>query len=429
MNYLLIENRGEIDINSLILMGGSTKRDDKKAIGFFGSGNKYAVALLMRNNIDFKIFSGETEMVFTTKSIALKDKQFDQIVINDKETSLTTDMGPKWTTWMAIREFVSNAIDEGGYNVVNSTTNLAPHKGYTRIYIEHALEVEDVIQNWDKYFAFERTDAVLETNGNIIYPQTNRDQSTILYRRGIRCHYSVTKSLFHYDLNDFEINESRIIESTHSAGVNVLKFLVDHASEQVAYTILSESHKSEYWEHMFSWWTYASRMNGNWRNAIGNRIIIVDEVSGWYNQEATTYPHFLVTTELAKLIRSSFPDVTIYGLKSDSGKAIFRKVEKDNKMEDMLRRAADFFTETKYLVNYPIEVVDFNSEIQLGGIDVGKILVSRKVFDKGMKTVVKVIMEENEHLKTQFKDCSREFQNHWINLCVTEMENRFGIFL
>lgn len=32
--WLLIENRGEIDSNALILMGGSTKRDSETAIGF-----------------------------------------------------------------------------------------------------------------------------------------------------------------------------------------------------------------------------------------------------------------------------------------------------------------------------------------------------------------------------------------------------------
>lgn len=33
--WLLIENKGEMDINALILMGGSTKRDSGTAIGFF----------------------------------------------------------------------------------------------------------------------------------------------------------------------------------------------------------------------------------------------------------------------------------------------------------------------------------------------------------------------------------------------------------
>jgi hypothetical protein len=54
MNYLLIENKGEIDINALILMGGTTKREDESKIGFFGSGNKYAIALLLRERLNMR---------------------------------------------------------------------------------------------------------------------------------------------------------------------------------------------------------------------------------------------------------------------------------------------------------------------------------------------------------------------------------------
>jgi hypothetical protein len=65
MKYLLIENKGEIDVNGLILMGGSTKRDSQTSIGFFGSGNKYAIATLINKGINFKIFSGENEIKIT----------------------------------------------------------------------------------------------------------------------------------------------------------------------------------------------------------------------------------------------------------------------------------------------------------------------------------------------------------------------------
>lgn len=103
--WLLIENRGEMDVNALILMGGSTKRGDSTKIGHFGSGNKYSIALLMKKGIQFKIFSGKTEFVLTTEKVEFRDKSFDKILVNGKETSLTTDMGPQWDTWMVVREF------------------------------------------------------------------------------------------------------------------------------------------------------------------------------------------------------------------------------------------------------------------------------------------------------------------------------------
>ena len=67
-NYILIQNDGEIEINSFELIGASTKRGEPGKIGFFGSGLKYSIAYMMRNGIDFKVFSGTNEIVFSLKS-------------------------------------------------------------------------------------------------------------------------------------------------------------------------------------------------------------------------------------------------------------------------------------------------------------------------------------------------------------------------
>ena len=143
--WLLIENKGEIDINALILMGGSTKRDDNTKVGYYGSGNKYAIALMLNRGIQFRIFSGSTEMVITTEDVQFRDKQFKKILINGQQTSLTTDMGPQWLEWSAIREWVSNSIDEGDSNIIPCMEAVTPKEGYTRIYVEHHPEVKKVI--------------------------------------------------------------------------------------------------------------------------------------------------------------------------------------------------------------------------------------------------------------------------------------------
>ena len=76
MKYILIENEGEIEINSFELIGASTKREDDTKIGFFGSGLKYSIAYMMRKNISFRVFSGRTELIFTTIPETLKDQSF-----------------------------------------------------------------------------------------------------------------------------------------------------------------------------------------------------------------------------------------------------------------------------------------------------------------------------------------------------------------
>src|SRR6478672_7382653 len=117
MKSILIENNGEVDVLAFTLMGASSKREQEGKIGFFGSGNKYAIANLLRRGIAFKIFSGESEIAVTTENQTYREKEFKRIQFEKDgqvfPTSITTDMGPKWETWFIIRELYCNALDEG----------------------------------------------------------------------------------------------------------------------------------------------------------------------------------------------------------------------------------------------------------------------------------------------------------------------------
>ncbi len=156
--YILIQNDGEIETNSFELIGASTKRGETGKIGFFGSGLKYSIAYMMRNKIDFKVFSGEQELKFTTIPESLKDQSFDRICINWKPTSYTVTMGPTWKEdWFVLREVYCNAIDEGTCQLIKETEIVQPSSGKTRIYIELTDELRKVSTSWDNYFSDERT--------------------------------------------------------------------------------------------------------------------------------------------------------------------------------------------------------------------------------------------------------------------------------
>ena len=47
----------------------------------------------------------------------------------------------------------------------------------------------------------------------------------------------------------------------------------------------------------------------------------------------------------------------------------------------------------------------------------------------GKKEIAMTIIEENEHLKTGLKDETRDFQNHFINMFLSQMEERIAHFL
>ena len=104
MNYLKFSNKGLLEIEALSLLGASTKRGNDKLIGQFGSGNKFALAYLLRNNYDVKIFSGTEEITISTLEKTFRDQTFSVICFNGKESSITTEFGKDWQLWQALRE-------------------------------------------------------------------------------------------------------------------------------------------------------------------------------------------------------------------------------------------------------------------------------------------------------------------------------------
>lgn len=209
MNYLRITNSGLICAEDLMLIGSSTKREQTGKIGMFGSGWKYALAWLLRNDCTPRIFSGETEIKVDYTVKMHRDNPVKVITVNEAETSLTTEMGPKWTGWMALREVISNAIDEGGNTL---TTVWEPHMegvgGETVIYIPMNSQLSEVMMKYDKYFAFERKANYITPRGRIFVKQEPSELN--IYRKGIRCFDTTETSMLDYDFEDIDINEDRL---------------------------------------------------------------------------------------------------------------------------------------------------------------------------------------------------------------------------
>jgi hypothetical protein len=429
--WLLIENKGEIDINALILMGGSTKRDSTTSIGYYGSGNKYAIALLLKHEIGLKIYAGEKEVVLTTEDVSFREKSFKKILVDGKETSLTTDMGPQWDIWMTVREFVSNAIDEGTNNIVPSTTTVSGKEGYTRIYVEHVQEIQDVVNNWNLYFSFDRTDAIVEIDNKRIYPNICERHACVLYRRGIRCQNEGT-SLFHYDLPNFQINESRVIDKMWRAKEEITKMVVCHATKEIAEDILKKAFKEDnYTETCLEYMndTYSTeKLSRGWQDAIGDKIICNQDLGGFYIEKLNGNPHYLVSKQLARKIKKDFPDVSVYGI-GDDDEVFHDEIDQTVKMQYQLKKATEALTDMKYSINYPIKVVNFSDANILGQAKNKMILLSGKLFDKGIREIALTIMEEQEHIETGYSDKSRAFQDHLFNKWLSSMEEHHGVFL
>ena len=437
-NYLLIENGGELDSSSLILLGASTKRNDDAKIGFFGSGNKYAIATLIRENVPFRIFSGEKEINISTEGVNFRDIEFKKISIDGCPTSLTTDMGPEWREWMAIREWVSNSIDEGNSLIdKNYNNDVVGKQGVTRFYVQHVPAVKQVVDNWNSMFAYDRTDVVYSTDKGKIYSQNNKNENILLFRKGIRAYESENqKSLFQYDMNEFHINESRLIDNLYAAGAKVVDMLLQCDNKKIIRKIVENCTKREnyevmYWESSLDYRWRAKHItkgaNKAWTEVLKERPLIVEGLADFYLDIARK-PHYLLNASLA-MLASEVLDVHVYGISREGEALAHKPVPITKKMQTLLADCLKFLNDAEYSITYPIEIVEFNKADTLGRAENNTILLSEKVFSLGRKEIVSTIIEENEHLKTKFRDCTREFQNHFINLYITEMEERRNIYL
>ena len=103
MKYICFKNTGTIEPDFISSFGVSVKNDNS-CIGFFGTGLKYALAILMREGAKVTIYSGGKTMRIGTKDAILKGKSFKFVTMNGKQLPFTTELGKTWEPWMAYRE-------------------------------------------------------------------------------------------------------------------------------------------------------------------------------------------------------------------------------------------------------------------------------------------------------------------------------------
>lgn len=110
-------NPGLVEPLALTTLGVSVKTSDN-SIGKFGTGFKYATAVLLRLGLQLRIRSGDETYEFTAVLSTIRGQEFHVVHMNDVPLGFTTDLGKHWDLWMAYRELWSNAKDEGGDTIV-----------------------------------------------------------------------------------------------------------------------------------------------------------------------------------------------------------------------------------------------------------------------------------------------------------------------
>lgn len=412
MKYLKIKNDGLLDIRLIYLMGGTTKSDDKFKIGQFGTGLKYTLAYMLRNNIDFKIFIDGKEVVLSIVNEVIRDTNFEIICIDGQKTSITTNMGLDWKAWMIIRELWCNALDETKpeFEVVSE---ILPSQGTTEYYIQYVPDIINVYENWDKYFIHGKQ-PIMETEKFAIY---EGGESLRCYKQGVLIHeVEGRKSVFSYDIKDATLNELREMRYSVQHEIAELYPFFDRKTVEMFFNNLKDTFE----ENMDFSGYWGTRYGSGWKEAIGNAKFVdyktYDRLIGKYpdieNQALIKVPEGL----FKKLVHA-FPSISLLRV-SDKLNEFFETYS--DVLNDKVKKCVHLLETVGYYLDPNLKIIFGifgNKEIIAQvSFDDKEIRLNQDLESMSDSDLIVALIEENEHYKTGFQDLTREFQTHFIKL-------------
>lgn len=422
MYYIKYKNKGEIDVNAFRLMGASTKENDDNKIGFFGSGLKYAIAVLLRNGIDLKVYSGDKEIKIGTRKTKLRGEEFYVITINGTPTFLTTRMGKDWEIWYAVREVYCNCLDEGGVET-EVVEDVKAEKGFTNFYIQITDDIENVHKNWDHYFS-DKLEPMHEYNQNKIFHNVV-DNELRIYRRNMLVHHNKEKCLYNYDIYNAEINESRALKSLFSTKWDITSLWKGGANrEMISKLFGSEAGGSFEWDFD---WSHGTSFSSLWLECVDDRIVVPDEYAGNFIDDLSSKNHLKLPYSLCKELKKQFKNqIIVRGIDGVEENNIVRLVPNERELR-IIEESKEFLKNAGVDIQYKISVADlgeFNGEAKNN-----EIFLARKTFDLGKREVVETILEEYAHLESSQADRTRGFQDYLLKMILKQMEEKTNIYL
>lgn len=233
MKHLVFRNQGQLSVLDLTTMGDSIKRDNDSKIGKFDSGLKYALAILYRNNVNFRIdlqdryytissttltdvFNDKSKEVLVIKehiNLQLEDPELDYTRV-DHITGFSPQLGYNWEFWMAIRELWCNCLDEGGTRELydfyyNERVSAVGNETLITIIVDD--KVQEVLDNWDNYFL--KKDLVVsfeDSHNEDLEIHNNTSNYLKIYKQGVLVYEDKNKrALYSYNHKSLQIDEMR----------------------------------------------------------------------------------------------------------------------------------------------------------------------------------------------------------------------------
>ena len=209
---IVFENEGEIDPRLVMLIGVNVK-ESTNAIGFFGTGLKYAVACLARWGESIRIQSGVAEFTFSTEDTKIRGRTFGIITMCSRydraALGFTSDLGKRWEPWMVYRELWCNTHDEPAGVIYESDHAPIAKEGLTRVIVS-GPKIEDAHANRHEFILGSDRRPLHVVEGLEIY----EGAGTRIFYRGIAVQKPEKLGLYTYNITShIHLTEDRTASS------------------------------------------------------------------------------------------------------------------------------------------------------------------------------------------------------------------------
>lgn len=396
---IIFENPGEIDVTAITTFGVSVK-ENENPIGYFGTGLKYAIAILLREGCKITIRAGSDDYEFGIQTDLVRGKSFDFVTMaanggDPAKVGFTTDVGKNWKLWQAYRELYCNARDESG-DAYRSLEAPDPMPNGTQILVTGERFELIHIERW-KYFTDGEPDYEF---GGI---QIQRKASTAYFFRGVRVLDLPRGAMLTYnDTQSLELTEDRSAKDgwwgVHHRMISAIKQSTDG---QLLRDVLTAP--EGLLEHAFDFHGWGAPPSDQFLRTVGE---LVREDAKHLN-------------ETAKRVWK------------DDQPTVFNPIETvlTDVQQQTLARALVFCGKIGFTIDgaYPIRVVESLGPNTLGMARDETIYLAEKNFHQGgAKQIAATLIEEFVHLRHGHKDLTRELQNYLLERMVSLGEELIG---
>ena len=387
---IIFTNPSLIDLDAALLMGVNAKTEESP-IGWFGTGLKFAIATLLRNNCSVTLYRDGEPFVFHSEPFETRGKAFSRVLMNDQRLGFTTDLGRSWKPWQAYRELYSNAKDEQGKTRAIQADMLENYTiaGCTVIAVEGDA-IEQAHATRDEF--------LLNTAPLIDLPTIalHHGSGNSVFYRGIRVAEVAQPTLYRYNIKHaVELTEDRTLAAWYKLNILCVSMLNELMDADRADVVK---------EFVLAKGTWEAKADFDW-----GTVALSERTASFIWELGKTRRGEMNATLLA-LAKCSL------GNPQDE----FTPLQLSAIQQQQVDLAVEFCRAMGFAVDpKELNFIESGGVNRLGMVIRDTIYITREAFEMGTKMLAGTIIEEFIHKHEGLEDCCRGMQNRLFNMIVS----------